>query len=189
MSTENEDIKAEEIKEELVSKKVAEDFKNDMFKYKDKSKELEIQLNTLKLEKDAAEQDRLEKNQEWEALYAREKQAREVLQAGIAEKEAQFVDSAKINAVIEDIGGFKKSEYNKFIEVSNITIEENGSINQLSLATEVDRIKQNYSELLKSEQKPTLPNGAPAKQTAVGPKDLSELSTTELLTLYSKTKK
>jgi hypothetical protein len=176
-------------KEEFVPKAAAEGYKADMFKYKDKTKTLEAELNALRLEKEAAERERLEKNQEWESLYAKEKEAREALAASIAEKEKQFVDSAKINAVIETIGGFKKSEYNRFIDVNNLTLDEAGSINPESLAQEVNRIKQNYSELLKNEQKPTLPNQAPATPAVKQALNLNDLSKEQLLALYTKTKK
>ena len=179
-----------EAKEEYVSRKVAEDFKSDMFKYKDRSKSLEAQNNELTMKLEAIERDKLEKNSEWEKLYQQEKDARESAETNLQAQETRFVDSAKINAVLDKVGGFKKPEYSKFINPTNIEIDENGSITPESLRAEVERVSQNYAELLNTSSTSQMPNNAaPKGKTSNDSTDLKDMTQNDLLALFNKSNK
>ena len=78
-----------------------------------------------------------------------------------ASEQNQFVDYHKKNSVLDKVGGFKRDEYNKFIDVDSISMNEDGSIDSVSLDIEIDRIRQSYPELLKTASGTKLPNHAP----------------------------
>lgn len=171
-------------------KAALEDFKTDMFKYKDQLKETQQELTRIKEEKAAKERDQLEKNQEWKTLYEKEKEQRVKLNNELTEKSDKFVKSSKINAVVQKLGGFKKDSYSKFIDADKVlTDPDTGQIIEDSLLAEVDRVKQNYPELLKNIKNVTLPDGAPQGNANNGKKSLKQMSKDELLAEYRKLNK
>lgn len=91
------------------------------------------------------------------------------------EKE-QFINHHKKNAVLRELGGFKKEEYTSFVNISNVEMDDEGNIIKDSLLSEVSRIKQEYPELIKSAQVNNLPSTAPKtfEPQAKSFKDLSE---------------
>ncbi len=174
---------------EDVKTQAMEDYKSDMFKYKERMKAAESGLKAAQAEKTALERVQLEKNEEWKVLYEREKGERELAVNELQLKSTQFVDSSKKNAVVQQLGGFKRDEYSSYIEASNIDVTENGTIDSESLSKEVERIRQTFPELLKASNTPKLPNGAPSSVTEPQPKTLSNMSRSDLLAQFTKSRK
>lgn len=178
----------EEVKDEFVPKKAFTEVTADMFKYKTKLKETESQLIQMKAEREAAEVRSLEENNQWKVLYEKKKvEAEQIAQARQAEQD-KFVGVHKKNAVLRELGGFKKEEYNTFINITNVEIDENGNIVQDSLLGEVNRLKQSYPELIKSSSAQNLPSDAPrsvdlpAKEyNSLSPKEKQDLKMKLLL--------
>ncbi len=146
---------------ELVPKQTLDAYKNDMFKYKAEKKALEQKLNDIEAGRAKEEEERLKKNQEWQTLFEAEQAKREELEGTLTNQTKKFADAAKVNAVVEVLGGFLKPEYNRFIDVNAVEISEDGIIIQESVDKEVARIKQNFSERLRSKKPAPLPNEAP----------------------------
>jgi len=180
--------KVEERTEDLVPKKVVEEYKKDLFKFKDKYRSTEEELKKLREQIALQEKASLEEKEEWKTLYEREKEAREKALSELEQKSQIFIDSSKKNAVVQRLGGFKKESYARFINTSNIEVNEDGTFNDDSLAAEVDRIKQEFPELLKMSTSTKMPNTAPQSTNGVTNIKLTELSPEQLIELYSKTK-
>lgn len=166
-----------------------ESYKQDMFKYKERMKLAEVGLAAAQAEKAALERVQLEQNEEWKTLYEKEKTERENAVVELHSKSKQFIDSSKINAVVQGLGGFKKDDYSKFIDPSNIEVTESGVFDTESLNKEVERIRQTFPELLKASSSPALPNGAPSSVTAPEPKILANMSRADLMAQFTKSRK
>ncbi len=171
-------------------KKAMEDYKKDMFKFKEQSKAMEAENLQLKADQEKRERASLEKNEEWKSLYELEKQSKDQALEELQDKSTKFIDSAKINAVLAEVGGFKKDCYAKFIDAKNVEMTENGTIDSDSLKRESDRIRQEYSELLNVNESPKLPNNAPSNlDPNSGAKTLGQLNKQQLKDAFSASKK
>lgn len=163
---------------DFVPKKAYASVSQDMHKFKTQLKETQAELNRLKVEKEAAEKQNLVDSEQWKILYEKtQHQLDEVARTRSQEKD-QFVNYHKKNAVIRELGGFKKDEYNNFINVSSVEMDENGNISAESLAAEVNRLKQTYPELIKTVTPQNLPSNAP-KSIQESVKDYSALTPRE----------
>lgn len=188
MSEINDQVPSEEVNQEdgeFVPKKAYSEVTQDMHKYKSKLKETEAILNQLKAEKEMAEEQSLKENEQWKTLYEKKAEEAKKLGSELTEKEARFINFHKKNAVIRELGGFKKDEYNSFINVNNVEMDDNGNIVHDSLIAEVNRLKQSYPELIKSSQPQNLPTDAPKSFTSTD-KDFSALTPQERIDLKTK---
>lgn len=160
---------------DFVSKKAYSDVTSDMHKYKGKLKDTEAALNQLVAEKEASAREQLAEQGKWEELYTKNQQELEALKVSRVEESNKFIDYHKRNTVLSLTEGFKKDEYNKFINTDSIQMDDNGAIDQESLQAEVDRIKQEYPELLKNSPVRTPPNEAPSnKVSELDPNELTD---------------
>lgn len=148
-------------KDDYVPKKAYEETKADLFKFKQRAKELEAKTNQLAADAEARDKQILKDNEQWKALYEKTNGELETVKSTLTKREQQMISVHKKNAILKEVGGFKKDEYANFINVDAVEMDESGTINAESLASEVNRIKQNYAELLKGSAAPNLPNGAP----------------------------
>lgn len=181
--------KPEEKQDDLVSKSVLEDYKKDMFKFKEKVRNTEAELQRLRDEKALMEKQSLEENEEWKLLYEREKEEKSKALNELQNKSEFFIETSKKNAVVQRLGGFKKDSYSRFIDTSKIDVSEDGTFDTDSITMEVDRLKQEFPELLKNVSSPgKMPNEAPRNMGAPQPKKLDNMSMSELLAQYAKTK-
>ena len=181
-------VKEEKTDAENVKDQALQDYKADMFKYKERMRQAESELEAIRQEKAALEKNQLEKNEEWKVLYEREKSERESAVQELQQKSAQFIDSSKKNAVVQQLGGFKKDEYSKFIDVSNIEVTETGTFDSDSIGREVERIRQTFPELLRASDSPKLPNTAPHQVDVKEKRVDANMSRSELLAAYKRLK-
>lgn len=150
-----------EKKEEFVSKKAYEDVKSDMFKFKTQMKEQEALLNQMRADKDLIENEKLAEQGKWEEIAQKSKLELDTMRSERNVENEKFINFHKKNSVLQEIGGFKKTEYSNFINVDNIELNDDGSVNGESMKVESDRIRQNYAELLNNSSSNKLPNEAP----------------------------
>jgi len=183
-----EEKKEQTTENDLVSKKVLDEYKNDMFKYKSRMKETEAELQSLRDAQALSEKQNLEDKEEWKLLYEREKEEKSKALGDLETKSKFFIDTSKKNAVAQKLG-FIKDSYVSFINTSNIEVNENdGTFDGDSIQRDVDRIKQDFPELLKTVTSGKMPNEAPINMGQPQNRNLGTLSSSELLDLYSKVK-
>lgn len=173
-----EEKKIEEVKEEFVSKKAYGEVSSDMHRYKAELKDTKAMLSQLRADADSAKNEKLAEEGKWEDLYKNQSTKMEKLEAERTKEQNDVVNFHKKNSVLNSIGGFKNDEYNTFIKSDNINVNEDGSLDRVSLDAEIDRIRQTYPELLKSGTSQKLPNNAPIESN-IGEKGYSDLSQDE----------
>lgn len=178
MTIENEKIVAQE-DEKFVPKSSYEDVKNDMFKYKEEKKKLEAELKQAQAVLEAEKVNKMKEKEEWKILYEQEQAKRMEVEKTHSDAQKKFIDYHKKNAVIAKIGGFKRDEYNSFIDVSKVEMDENGNIISTTLEAEVNRLKQMYPELIKSADAGVLPSAAPRGFNVNTEKEFSKMSDKE----------
>ena len=160
----------------VVSKQAYKQVSQDMHTYKSKMKQLQAEMEALKADKEAREKSVLEEQEKWHDLYKKsESKIGELLKERDHER-VKFVEGHKKNSVLQQIS-FKKQDYIKFVDVSKIEVNEDGSINPDTVSLEVERIKKEYPELLKSSAKEPLPDAAPR---GAKPKSLQDMTPSEL---------
>lgn len=161
---------------EQVSKDAYTKVSADMHKFKQESKALAQKLADIQAEQEAKDKASMEEKEQWHDLYKKSELKLKSFEAERATEKSKFIDSHKVNAVIQDLGGFKKTEYNKFIDTSKIEVKEDGSIDESSVSLEVDRIRKEFPELLKAKQINPLPSNAPV---GFGTKTVAQMSQAE----------
>lgn len=179
---EKNELNEEAKKEDFVSKKAYGEVTSDMHKYKTKLKDVQAALNELKAEKDAVENERLAEQGKWEEIATRSRTELDKMKSERQDEQSKFIDFHKKNGVLNKIGGFKRDEYNNFINTNSIELKEDGSIDDVSLNAEIDRIKQTYPELLKQGTANKSPNAAP-QGLELGEKTYAQMSESERLAL------
>lgn len=165
----------DEKQDEFVSKKAYQEVSTDMHKYKSELNETKAKLNELLSIQEAKEKEALEEQGRWEELYKKAQDQLTTLQSERDQERNKFVEYHKRNSVLQKLGGFKRDEYNKFVDIENIKLRDDGSIDEDSISAEIDRIKQNYPELIKSSSPASLPKDAPM-QNEVGNKSFEAMS-------------
>ena len=167
---------------QLVDKKAYIEVRGDMMKYKNELKDIKVQMTQMQAEKEAIENDKLAEQGRWEDLYKQQTEKVKTMTSERANENEKFINYHKKNSVLNKIGGFKRDEYNKFIDTEKISLNEDGSIEESSLNFEIDRIKQSYPELLKNSKNERLPNDD-ATLNSLGDKQYSSMSEAERLAL------
>jgi hypothetical protein len=158
---------------EVVSKEAYSKVSTDMHKFKTEAKALASKLADVQAEQEAKEKASLEEKEQWHALYKKSEQKLKDIETERVTEKSKFIESHKINAVIQNLGGFKKPEYNRFIDSSKVAINEDGSIDDTSVNSEVERLKREYPELVKSKSATPLPANAPVMSGLKAIKDMS----------------
>lgn len=147
-------------KEEFVSKQSYLAVSKDMHTYKQKMKELTAQLEAIKADNEARDVAVLQEKEQWHDLYKKSEAKIQELQTVRDQERSKFLEGHKKNSVLQQVS-FKKQDYIRFIDVSKIEVNEDGSISPESVQLEVDRIRKEYPELIKTSAKETLPDAAP----------------------------
>lgn len=179
---EKEKQEKEKEQEKMHTDKAFRQVSDDMHKYKQANKDLQAQIDQMRTEREEEKRQAMEKNQQFEELYNAELKRNEELVKQLAEKDSNFITVQKLNAVKDKLGQFKKPEYNKFIDTSRIIVDNDGNIDQSTVDNEVNRLKQEYPELIKVKVASKLPDEAPesGKSTEKPIHEMSDLERAEM---------
>lgn len=146
-------------KEEFVEKKLYKKSLDDMHASKAAQKELKARLDAVTAEVEAKEKASLYEQEKWKELYqSTDKKLTKVLTEQETDR-SKLVEVHKKNAVVEQLGGFKKPEYVKFVNMSAVEMDDSGNISPESIAAEVQRLRKEYPELIKASDVKPLPSG------------------------------
>lgn len=148
----------------------------DMHKFKSEAKALSSRLAEIQAEQEAKEKAALEEKEDWAKLYKQAESKLKTLETERLNEKQKFIESHKINAVLQSLGGLKRTEYNKFINSQAVQVNDDGSLDESTILSEVDRFKKEHPELLKVKFVQPLPSDAPK---AFGTKTIAEMSPDE----------
>jgi hypothetical protein len=138
--------------------------------------ETKAQLDKLLSEREEAEKKRLEETNNFKALYEKaEKDRNKLIEMYETEKRSK-VNDRKYNAFIKEVGGLRKEEYRKFVDIDALPAESDGSIDTEKIRDYAMKFKEQFPELLAEPSKPQPPSTAPrATPSGEKPKSLEEL--------------
>lgn len=138
--------------------------------------ETKAQLDKLLSEREEAEKKRLEETNNFKALYEKaEKDRNKLIEMYETEKRSK-VNDRKYNAFIKEVGGLRKEEYRKFVDVDALPAEPDGSIDTEKIRDYAMKFKEQFPELLAEPSKPQPPSTAPrAAPSGEKPKGLADL--------------
>lgn len=162
---------------EVVDQKAYKQVAADMHKYKSELKQYKEQLAAIKADKEAAEKQSLYEQEKWKELFQKNEASLKQIQAERDQERNKFLTSHKINNVVQELGGFKKPEYVKFIDTTKVEMDEDGNILAESVKAEVERIKKEYPELIKTSSVQPLPSKA---SSGFVQKPVSQMTAAEL---------
>lgn len=173
----------------VVSRKAYAEVAADMHRFKQAAKEAAEELARIKADREAAENASLVENNKWKELYEKTEKKAADERASLAAERESLNASRKKAAVLAAIGGFKKSDYETFIQLSAVAMGEDGQVDSESLKVEAARIQASYPELLSPRVgSPALPNRPAAQPPLPKARGISQLSAFELAKLATSKK-
>jgi hypothetical protein len=143
--------------------------------------ETKAALDKLLSEKEEHERKAMEEKQEYKKLYEDEQKRVKKAFAILELKEKEEIESKKLAAFTEKIGGLRKAEYKKFIDLESIPFND-GKIDDRALEEYAINFKTQFPELVKENAKTPPPASAPSSggTTIAG----NKMSSDDLLRLY-----
>jgi len=143
--------------------------------------ETKAQLDKLLSEREEAEKKRLEETNNYKALYEKaEKDRTKLIELYESEKRSK-VNDRKYSAFVREVGGLRKEEYRKFVDIDAIPAEQDGSIDTEKVRDYALKFKEMFPELISEPSKQPPPANAP-RATPTGDKPMSQQ---ELLAAYT----
>lgn len=158
-----------EKKDETVSKEAHLKTVSESMKWKEKFRDsetlrldLETKAEAKLLEELNVEGKERERADMYKQKYEERLAAEKATDLANAEKEQKVINLEKSYALDRAVGGFTRPEYIKVaINLDEIKMNEDGSINEASLHLASEKVKREHSAVLKTVTKPSLPNNAP----------------------------
>jgi len=175
----NEPIVSDPSEEDVVSYKNHEKLLNQRKADQQKMRSMEAELEKMRNDIKAAETAKLEEKQEYKKLYEHTLGELESVRNEISEKEQALVNDHKMRAVEKELGGLKNNAYLRFIDLSNVVInEENGMVDKNSVAFEANRIRSEFPEIIAAAPSARINSQAPSQKSDIlhAPKSAAELN-------------
>ena len=133
----------------------------------DEKKKLQQQFEVLAAEKADRERKELEAKGEYQKIIELERQKKAEAESKLAELENTFLQGKKVKAFLNALGTGLDEKFYGFLPLEDIVIDpDSKEINMTSVASAAESFKKSYPELLKSKSGVTLPNAAPAGNSA-----------------------
>lgn len=146
-------------------------------------KRVQAELNELKSESERRKAEELASQQKFEELWKSSEQKNAELQEKVTAHETRWQDAIKLNAFHEALGDTRKidSKYSGFIDTSKILVDPNtGKVDQVSAQREVERVVNDYPEIVKSTVTSHLPNTSPNSNASLTPEQWKKLPLAEM---------
>jgi len=183
------DAGSEPTKEEFVHKKVAEDYKNDMHKFKSRAKEAQAKANELELKLKSIEEEKLKQNEEYQQLWEKAKAETEALAHANATLIEKQETSKKLQALKNELGNIKDA-YLIHANVKEIELNEDGTLSSESVHAVANQFRQEYPELVPKNSGGNITGQAPPSDRTVSnsPATLAEMSTDQKIAALAQLK-
>lgn len=176
---------AETEKEQYVKREAYEGVTKDLHKNKSKVKDLAAKVAQLTAEKNASAEERLAEEKRWEELYRKRDSEMKELQDAISEREHNYLEAVKKNALKQELGGKIKDDFLVHAELNSIQFNEDGTLDKDTLHEVANSFRESYPELIPvvNDSNPTGPS-SPSNFTAEEKvKGLNELTFDEKVKL------
>lgn len=166
-------------KDEVVDKKAYLRVSKDMHEYKDQLKATKAELDRIKADIEAQQTQKMVEEKKWADLYKKSETVIQAKDKELQETKNKFANFHKLNSVLQEVGGFKKNEYNRFVNLEAIQLNADGSVDEATVKAEADRVRREYSELLKTIDVRE-PRSAAPQSGAAATTDVSKMTRQEL---------
>jgi hypothetical protein len=129
----------------------------------DQKKQRDRELLELRRQQEEIDKKKKLENEQYKQLYEETSEKHKELEKKFGELHKSRIDDFKEAAFLSMLpGDLLKSEYMAHADINEIIFDEdNGSINQDSVKSVVDKFVKNHGHLVKQRNKPELPNDAP----------------------------
>jgi hypothetical protein len=134
------------------------------------------ELDQFKAGVEQKQQKELEEQNRYKELYEKIRQDNESLQKAISERDMQMQNAIKYDAFQKSLGDRKiDRKYSGFVNTDNILLDpETGTVDELSAQKEVERILNEYPEIVRSNSSKALPSQAPMGVSSVKPATMQD---------------
>lgn len=173
--------------EQYVPRKALEEVSSDMHKFKTKWKEAEAARNEYEAKLKRIEDERLEETQQYKTLWEKAQQEKEAIENQFKETKNSYLNTFKKMELKRELGGIKDA-YLVHADLSQVEINEDGTINKDSVLRAANKFREEYGELIpKSAEKDPTGSASPTN-VSVHSKRLEEMSFQEKMEAYRKLK-
>lgn len=126
----------------------------------DEKKKMQKKLEEVETaQKARAEKELREKEQYKELLETREKEFEE-LKSKLTASESEKQDIKKMGSFLKSVNAEIPEQYWGLIDLDSIVVDDNGSIDQITLKKAVKDFQTKFPEIVKPKKKPNMPNEA-----------------------------
>lgn len=133
----------------------------------DEKKKLQEKFEVLDAEKKQREQAELLAKGEYQKIIEIERQKKAEAEGKLAALENTFLQGKKVKAFLNALGTGLDEKFYGFLPLEDIAVDpDSKEINLTSVATAAETFKKSYPELLSKKNGVTLPNAAPAGNSA-----------------------
>lgn len=162
--------------DEVVPKKIYDKAAQDMLAYKAKMRDLEGKLAELSQKQQEDEILKLKESEKWKDLWQKSEESKKAIESKSKVLQEKLEQGIKLQAFQQVSGGFKKPEFNRFVDTSKIQILEDGTVDMDSVKAVYDYVKTEYSDLLVGTSVKPLPAQAPVngKQDSMTPEQIAD---------------
>ena len=152
-------------KNELLNEKKREQMRN---------RELQEELDRIKGMLRKQEDEKLEEKQEYKTLWENTQREKERIEQELYTERAKTVKEKKVKAFNKVLGNsLSKDRYYDFVDLDNILVEDDGTINNDSVKYAVNLFRENYPELVAAKEFPKVGSQAPSNQRLNTKADIS----------------
>ncbi len=151
-----------------------------------KARDLQAKLDAAMADKEAAETTRLAEQAQWKDLYEKEKKKAEGLGSQLQHLTTSQIESRKREAVKEALGGVRKDDYLKFLDLNAVQLNDDGSVDAESVKAAANKFRESYPELVAVKPAGKIPNEAASGYKPGAPKSLEEMTFAEKKALLAK---
>jgi len=136
-----------------------------------KAREYEAKLKEV-------EEGKLVEQQRYKELFEARDTELNTLKSELEAKSRSELERMKRDALIREVGGLRRDEYAKFIDMDKIILESDGNLNSESVKEYAKEFKKNFAELIRER---SMPSQTPDKAPEVSEPSFNSLSSEEML--------
>jgi hypothetical protein len=119
-------------------------------------------------ERESQEKQKLEEQKKFEELYKKADQDRKKLLDLLEVQNKKFTNEKKLGAFKEKLGGLKRDDYTRFVDLDKIQTRDDGTVDHDALDAYVNEFRVQFPELVVENKKTPPPSTAPRSAAPIG---------------------